>query len=290
VIHLEGMGVLGSFIAWTLHQRGVQFTWHDIDSSVNAWRASTGAVFPTGEVEDIDGMRMWQHWLATPSAQLQASTERASWWYCTKAPAHGAKGKPIADLGALKRHPVDSIHFNAQNFVPATRVRFDSQRVGCAPTGAQLVVSHGFNERLDHYVWGWTRLVQLQCDSRMLVAGRPSIYCREGRFVMAYAYPIAGTSYWYAGSSLIVQKKPHDLDVQKKYDTWLKHFTRLTGGLVKVVGAAQFLTGWRPRGLATDGQWWRRRADGALLLKPHWHNGVRHAPLVVNALFKELGL
>jgi hypothetical protein len=129
VIHLEGMGVIGAHIAWELHRQGVPFTWHDTESRYVAWRASTGAIFPTGEYSDQEGMKGWRAWLAGTALWasmplFRACVEQASWWYSTKAPAHGAPGEAIADLGALRRLETDSLHFNAQKFVPLTREFF----------------------------------------------------------------------------------------------------------------------------------------------------------------------
>ena len=63
-VHLEGFGVLGSLIGWELEQRGVPFTWHDTDEEVCAWRACTGAIFPTGEAADMQGQLDWRAWFA----------------------------------------------------------------------------------------------------------------------------------------------------------------------------------------------------------------------------------
>lgn len=294
MIHLEGMGVLGSMIAWALHQRDIQFTWHDIERPINAWAASTGAIFPTGDVDDQLGMKMWEQWIGggeaawAKLAMFRECVERASWWYSTKAPPHSAKGEVLCDLGALRCLSTGAIHFNAQLFVPRTRSYFAGRRISRPPPSTRVVVTHGFNERLHHYVWGWTRLIGLDCDPRMRGLLRPSIYCRKGRFVMAYAYAVPGSSWWYAGSNLIVQREPRALEMEKKYQTWLNAFTQLTDGLVKVRSAGDFLAGWRPAHAPDDTALVTQRADGTVVVRPCWHNGVRLSPLVVRDVLAAL--
>lgn len=52
-VHIEGMGVIGSILAWHLHSAGQVFTWSDIDTEVNAWEACTGIIYPSGHPEDM---------------------------------------------------------------------------------------------------------------------------------------------------------------------------------------------------------------------------------------------
>ncbi len=293
-VHLEGFGVLGSFIAWELERLQVPFTWHDNEEKVCAWRACTGAIFPTGEASDAQGMAGWRAWLAggaTWAAQppLRECLESATWWYSTKAPPHGAKGKPVADLGALRRLSEGSLHFNAQQFVPRSRAYFADRRRAERQPGLR-VVAHGFGERLDHVVWGWSRLVRLEGDARIFGDERPALYCRLGRFVMAYAYPVPATPYWYAGSSLIVQKAPRSLEMPKKYERWRRQFESLTGGLVQVVEESDFLMGWRPAAAKGDEQLAVLAPDGSVVVRPMWHNGVRLAPLIVAEVTRLLGV
>lgn len=105
---------------------------------------------------------------------------------------------------------------------------------------------------------------------------------------MAYAYPIPDTPYWYAGSNLIVQTKPKQLSVSDKYARWKKNFLELSNGAVQVTEEEEFLTGWRPASAKEDPELVRRSTDGRLLVRPHWHNGVRNSPAIVAAVMKEL--
>ena len=65
MIHIEGMGVLGSFLAWELHNRQVPFTWYDNLARANAWSACTRAF-----AEDAKQDRVFEEllfWVVTRS-------------------------------------------------------------------------------------------------------------------------------------------------------------------------------------------------------------------------------
>lgn len=289
------MGIPGSFLAWHLEQARVDWTWDDIESPINAWGACTGAIYPSGDPFDSDNYACWRVWASgqAPWPDNTGCFEETGWWYSTKAPPHGAKFPASADLGALRRSSATSLHFNAQKFVPMTRNVFASRRRVAPEPGAQRVVTHGFGPRNDHVLWGWTALVKLQFDTRLLKyepCARLSVYCRQGRFVMAYAYAIPSTDWWYAGSSLIVQKTPRQLEVPKKFARWRGQFEALAGGLIKVVQVGEVRTGWRPAGKDDSAPLVLRMDDGALHVRPFWNSGVRHAPLMVGAVLKELGI
>jgi ribosomal protein S18 acetylase RimI-like enzyme len=97
-----------------------------------------------------------------------------------------------------------------------------------------------------------------------------------------------GTSWWYAGSSLIAQPlaTPHSLSIPPKLEGWVTHLLKETEGLVTVDAYGPVAEGWRPA---------PRRADDVeaplvlqshdrLVLRPLWHSGVRWAPLATDAL------
>jgi len=287
------MGIVGSILAWHLLNAGRSFTWHDIDAKVRAWTASTGAIYPSGDVFDAMNYEVWSDWChgeAPWERFIGRHYETSGWWYCTKSAPHGAKGKPVARFGMLHRGPAPSMHFNAQSFVPATRAYFQKMRREGTPSGARKVITHGFSQRLDHYVWGWTRKVKLDWTALRPYERheRAAVYLRRGRFVMAYAYPIPGEPWWYAGSNLIVQKKARSLVIPPKYETWKRNFEELSGGAVRIVEEGPFIEGWRPAGADLDGDL-VREMDGALVLKPFWNSGIRHSPLTMRAAMDALG-
>jgi len=296
-VHLEGMGVPGCFLAWHLERAGVEWTWDDIDSPFNAWSACTGAIYPSGVPFDVANYSRWRAWVGGsapwPASLTRECVEEAGWWYCTKAAPHGGKYKTVATVGALKRGSATSLHYNAQKFVPATREAFAERRRTSAEPGAQRVVTHGFGRRNHHVLWGWTVLVKLDIDQTLLAhetCARPSLYMRKGRFVMAYAYAVPGTPWWYSGSSLIVQKVPKQLEVPEKLARWRMNFEALAGGLARVSEVGSVITGWRPAGADDSAPLVLRLDDGALHVRPFWNSGVRHSPVLVEAVMDSLGV
>ncbi len=295
MIHLEGFGVIGCTLAWVLRDHGIQFTWSDIDASVCAWKACTGAVYPSSDPRDARGYHGWSEWFIDPPWKplLQRRiVESADYWYRTKQPPHGYHGEPVRIVGSLRLHQQPSYHLNAQRFVEETRTLFARAQAPPA-AGDQIVVAHGFNERLRRYVWGWTRPVILdttQLGSQLI---RPSVYLRRGRVIMAYAYPMPGDNHWwYAGSTLLVQRVAKSRDMTKDFERWLARWNDMTDGLLPVRGWGTLVQGWRPStGSVADERaqpLWTRRDDGALVVMPCWHSGVRWLPCLVDEFFKEL--
>jgi hypothetical protein len=289
--HLQGMGVVGCGLAWFLHKMGREFTWSDTDAPHTAWRACTGTIYPSGEDRDQYAWHIWRQWIRDPKSPYRFVTEEALYWYCTKAAPHGYKltgvpsGQRLSDtVGPLKLHEQVSFHLNAQRFVEWTREQFLPLRMAGFPTGDQLIISHGFNERAKRYLWGWSQHVEL--DTSALGPERHCLYLRQGRFIMAYAYPIPGTNLHYAGSTLLVQSEPRKRMDFKDVERWKANFTKLSDGLIpikRMVG--DVVQGWRPStGSVADESkipLWTRREDGALVVMPMWHSGVRWLPLVL---------
>lgn len=286
VIHLEGFGMTGCYLAVRLFHDGVPFTWNDTDERFTAWRASTGSVSPTGHAEDRAATSVWRTHL--DEALFGRYMEEADYVFSSKHPPHGGKD-PARKLAAHDLRVLDptSLHLNVQAFVRGTRRFFAGDRVDAAPEGSRVVVAHGFSSRLARYVWGWTVPVRLKTTGiyeQGALPLRSCLYFRSGRFTMAYANPIAGTDLWHAGSSMIGQRVPRELDVDKKYRRWRETLTRLGDGfVVGVVRAGPPVQGWRPMP-APDDTAWIAEKDGRLLVRPLGPSGVRHAPLVYDAL------
>lgn len=293
MIHLEGMGVIGCYLAHRLAADGVDFTWHDTDEPVTAWKACTGAIFPTGHEEDQLALLDWMD--HATDERFGGHMEVGAYVFSQKTPPHKGKAGWVPLAGDVKLLSVPSLHLNAQEWVPWTREVFADRRVGgpvdaeCRSQGAaQHVVTHGFGARLARVMWGWTVPVHVTTTAHLPI--RPCIYFREGRFTMAYAYPIPRTKMWYAGSSLISQRVPKHLDVDGKFARWRRDFMRLGEGYVlDVERAGDPIEGWRPVPSKGDDALVRQLTDGSLAVRPLWHSGVRHAPLVYNALKETLG-
>lgn len=289
MIHLEGMGILGCYCALNLAGDGVDFTWSDTEDPVNAWTASTGAIFPTGHAEDLEALAVWET-LFLHDEYIGRFMERAAFVFGSKAPPHEGK-QLFQDFGPVRRSVVDSLHLNAQEWVPATRQLLADRRRTSAARGQQVVITHGFGPRLARYMWGWTVPVKVETEGDASSDLREALYFRRGRFVMAYAYPIPGTDTWYAGSSLLHQRVPKLLDVDGKYKHWRQTFVELADGYVlSVRRAGRPMQAWRPVPAEGDTAWVTELEDGRLALRPLWHSGIRHAPLVYNALCGALNL
>lgn len=308
--HIEGMGVVGSTVAWTLHNIGVPFTWHDIEWEYNAWEASTSCIFPTGKAQDMLGYKGWTEWvdglapweLTAGAEQQPGLVEACDYWYCTKGAPHQSKVKPVSLVRegdtTLRLHGLPSMHLHTQKFVRATRRVFADQRISTKEGKAKhdgepdrYIVAHGFNVRMKRVLWGWTAPVTLGIDDRLLAAGRytrPCFYFRPNRYVLCYAFPIAGTSEWYAGSSLIHQETPKRLHILPKLARWQDDLHKYSGGMLQVQSIGEPVEGWRPSTgkVANEGteSLWVRDRRGRLLVQPMFHQGVRWMPNVQNAL------
>jgi hypothetical protein len=295
-IHINGMGVIGSFLALELEEKGIDFTWWDSDEKITAWRASTGAVFPDSNRNSQIAYNLWKNWLSdskgTRKEILQQCVEICSWWYSTKNAPHGVTATPKADIGFLRQCSQDSIHVNAQILVEKTRQMFSEKKTSEISLNTKVINCFGHNESLTHYVWGWTRLVKITSHVKALFCNekkRPSFYCREGRFVMAYAYPCPGTPYWYAGSSLIMQKIAKELSVQDKYEKWENNIKRLTDYKLEIEPAGDFIHGWRPcNKQKEEDEFCFIDSRGQLTVMPFWHNGIRVSPLIIQSILQAI--
>lgn len=301
-IHLEGMGVLGCILALHLEANKIPFTWNDTGTTQVAWRACTGAVYPGGSQEDLLGgngfVKMAGLW---PAEIREACVEVADYWFNHKKPPHKGTypitAKSLQDV--LKRGDNRSWHLNAQKFVPMVRERFTAYQTQSCPLWAhRKIVTHGFSNRFAGAYWGWTVPVKLAFHTSILEqpvqAGlqkplRPCIYLRKGKFVMVYAYPIAGTEYWYSGSSLIWQKKMRSLEIEPKFERWCGQLTELSGGQITVTDRLPGIEGWRPAP-AKDDKYGVIMDGSDIVMRPLWNSGVRHSAIYVQQVMEALCL
>lgn len=272
-LHLEGMGIVGCLLALKLHQQGQRFTWNDIEAPVNAWQASTGCIYPSGDPVDT-----WSYeaWLRNYFGELPEFCS-ATYCFLSKNPPHGGK-YPFERVGpfGVASHP--SFHLNAQVLVPRVRELFASFR--CMGGGVKII-THGFSQRLERYLWGWAVKAKLGLPPG-IEFDRACLYMRVGRFKLAYAYPIPLEPGWYyAGSSLISQRHPRELAIVPKFQKWKEHVWAEAGVAVKDIG--QCLQGWRPVAAKTDTPL-LRKMNGQWVIRPQWSSGIRHAPGIVETL------
>jgi len=317
MIHIQGMGLLGCFLAQELHHHGVPFTWYDATSMLQgknppgtqAWRASTGCIYPSSEPQEEQAYNLWdQSW--RHRSWSYPHLEEALWWFNGKVLPHtNGEYRVVQSVNGINRTNKNSLHWNSQAFVTATRDRFRSlERVQSYPSADPVVVAHGFDlgplKPETYYAWGWSAQVELSFSPALgaltfggTFRGRPAFYLRNGRFVWAYAYPRPGTQFWYAGTSMINQKpgKAKELEVPSKFAKWVQTFSQLSGGHVQISNVwPETAQGWRPYGADENAPlvapFPLAGVARALRVKPMGASGVRLAPLVVQALFKGLGL
>lgn len=283
------MGVLGCFTAWHLAQRGMDFTWSDRDTNFTAWKASTGAIYPSADVADEYAMTIWGEWAQRD--YLRPFVERARWCHLRGKIHHGLRTREVESLGPISITDAQSLHLNVQAFVIATRNQFREQEKPLAARGEDLtIVAHGFNERCHAYLWGWSAHVRMSVKGRLAKSEqRLALYLRPSRFRMRYAYPIPGTDCWYAGSSLYHQTHPRPMrkTIESFLEDWLKDFEALAEGKITIHDASNLRQGWRPRATAGDQAGDHASilaSPGRLVYPPLPTSGVRHAPLLMERL------
>src|SRR5215216_2315142 len=223
LLHLEGMGVIGSVVAHRLAERGIDFTWDDAERDVCAWRACTGGIYPSGIAYEEAAYNEWRKWAT--QEWCDGVVEAANFWFLSKRPPHGGNYEVLGQVGPLRLGALPSYHLNAQRFVERTRETFAEKRV--RGTAEKKIVCHGYGPRLDHYLWGWHAKVRLRIDPAIQQIARPCFYLRTDRFTMFYAYPVAGEpGTWYAGSTTQLQRLASEQAVPPKLVQWADRLNR----------------------------------------------------------------
>lgn len=279
-IHLEGFGLQGALIAHELALKGIDFTWHDTDAEHVAWKASTGAIYPSGSTKFGPDMPCHHEWYNKHlSGEYGAHLTRAHYVFCTKRPPHEGNYSFTETVHGIKVGETPSFHFNAQTFVNEMRRKYEERRGACQP-GSILIIAHGFSDRSSHAYWGWTVPVKLTYNKSMY-GETTAFYFRPDRVQMAYAYPIAGTPFHYAGSSIIKQRlgKFHSLEIAPKYETWKQRMFKFSNGAIDAIDpVGDPVEGWRPAVAEGDDAWARIRGR-VIITRPLWNNGIRHFPM-----------
>lgn len=265
-VHLEGMGVMGALTAYQLQALGVSFTWHERETYeqqqtisptdyFTAWHASTGAIFPTGNVADIRCKDIWEGEFR--EAYPEGIVQSAQWWFGAKKPPHEAPIQVVNEVGGLKMGSQGSLHVDAQRLVRQARQDFAASRISMSELSRDpgqahrcdlYLISHGWQpQRLTHVYWGWTRRIKLKFNSEE-ISPNSAFYFRKDRFFIRYAYPIGGSGWWYAGSTITRQKEAKHVPgrAEREYERWKKDFLELTNGMVEIVEEGAHIEGWRP--------------------------------------------
>lgn len=286
--HLQGMGLVGALTARLLDTLGYDFTWNDTDTQFSAWPASTGCVFPTGELMDIECMDKWRTMVR--GLHLRKYMETAVWCYTSKNPPHnGAKAgvRAARHLGPITVSNMPTFQFNVQRLVLDTREMFEAKRTDRVKARRQLIITHGSATAV-RYTWGWSGQMKLRLDKELArMEVRPCIYMRKV-YDVAYLYPVPGSSLYYGGTSTITQKLPKSRSVSDQYRPWKAKVAERSGGLVTVVGVRKgsLQEGWRP--VAAEGTPFVTWKGEVMFLKPMGGNGVRHWPALSAAIVEEI--
>lgn len=297
VIHVEGMGWLGSVVAWHLHRAGYDFTWHDIDARFVAWAASTGIVYPTGnDTRAESDWATWLRWVDEPPWEDKTGAQACSFWFNHRNPPHGGTYRLFADLGWARMASLPAVQVDVPRLVSHARSHFSAQRTDGPPAGAHtLIRAHGFTpERLVGYLWGWSAPVELTYPAELEEASRlgpPTFYARRNRYTMAYAYKAAHEpGVWLAGSATAHQLNPRTLATAHHVDRWRRTIEELLPRLrVEAIGDVR--QGWRPKAATAerlDVEVTAGAAGAVITAPPLRGSGVRLAPTVAAQIMEAL--
>jgi hypothetical protein len=295
LIHVNGMGWFGAMTAFALHRDRTEFTWDDTESAYQAWKASTGFVYPSGDPRSEHERGAWVRWVLNGDGPLGPEVADyaclAQWAWSHKRPPHGGK-HPFAaapSVPGLKLSAATAVAVNVQRVVEEARRRFEPQRIGHVPQDVPVVVARPNALTTNGTVWGWSRRVLLRFPAGVTNAQQPpgrriALYGKVHRFALTYAYPVAGEpGLWWAGSSLVNEQYPYtrsELQLQDAYLRWRTDFAALFPG-VKIVGTdPEILQGWRPKP-HTGSEGRIIRTENQIIYPALWHSGVRWAPSLV---------
>jgi hypothetical protein len=285
-LHLVGLGWLGAVLADSLHDAGVPFTWHDTGSPTrNAWRASTGCVYPDGDHAAQADYDTWGAWLA--SGRYADRARRVDWWYTTKQPPHGAHPpNRQADIGFARCCGLTAITVDVPGIVMDARDRYAAQRLDAPPPDARIVYAHGHHTAAA-WTWGWSANARLDLGPVGPVA---SLHLWASRFRNGYAYAApdsrGGQGHWLVGSAARRTNNPAmrtDVAITESIDRWHALLTELTHGECRLLDVVDVAQGHRPVPASFTTRPEVRIHEGQVVvaMPAMIHSGVRRAPTVI---------
>jgi hypothetical protein len=279
-LHLEGMGVMGSLIAHQLRDRGIDFTWHDTEAKVNAWRACTGVIYPSGVKLDNKNHKRWAETLEGNFNPYARWMEAATFCHYSQHAPHNGRSTVLYEVGGVRVSNAYTYHLDAQSMVHETRRILVDQRRTRNQYGRLCIVTHGFRpERIGAWSWGWSAKVMLDLHPKLKsLHFRPCLYMRDG-FVLDYLYPVPMTDRWYAGTTLVAQQKPKELLIAPKYLAWMDRMERKADGAFYIVADCGpypelMVQGWRP--VPKDDTPLVERVGDTIYVRAQYGSGIRH--------------
>lgn len=263
-VHITGAGVVGCVLMRRLFQAGIEFTWSDTDAAVTAWKASTGSVC-RDHTDSPEVRPAWERFAAECVPDDQ---------YCL-VPHYRAF---ISGEHRTEWHQEgDSYHLDVQSFVLRTREAWKQDRREERDPDSINIMTVG-HAQCEKFWWGWSVLVEVPGLERASWSLR---VVRQIR----YLYPKPGTPLFYAGSSIMQQRTPKELNLQTHLSWWQREW-----GLMSPDGSdysikTEPVCGWRPVG--SPGVW-KLDVNGDYVISPMSASGVKFAPLVAEQIVKSL--
>lgn len=288
---------MGCLVALRLQEEGIDFTWSDIDAPRTAWKVSTGAVPVFGDTMSNRCRVQWLKWLKSRTHfgnHMRHYMAKTIWCYTAANPPHKASEvgtRARRQVGPVQISNKQSANMDVQSFVLDTRSLYNALRRKDKPRKRLTVITHGFGSNIAAWSWGWSAQVAIEMSAELQEAlghRRPCFYLRNG-YQLPYLYPVGLQREYYAGTTLITQKKPKSLPIEPKLKVWKQHVEDYTEGHVRVVKVIKgsLGEGWRPMA-HEDAPLIESVDERTLRIRPQYGNGIRHFPSTMKALLEEL--
>lgn len=285
MIHIEGMGWFGAMTALALEREGIEFTWDDIDSPYQAWRASTGMVYPAGDDRSERNRHAWVGMVLNyrNGDLLPAGTAKlCNYAFAHRRPPHEGR-YPTAPWNGLRMASDMGVSVNVAAIVHEARSRFADRRTDAVQSGQRIIVAHGGHRRV-RWVWGWSRKISFTGYEHPFAV---ALYGKRHRFDLTYAYPVPNEpGWWWAGSVLTNERTPRERTPEELQAQWARWYesARILFPRMRIRNTRAIQQGWRPKPSKEDAGY---LVEGNSLQFPAlWHSGVRWAPELIEGAVK----
>lgn len=312
MIHVSGVGALGSFVLWELQRRGIEFTWDDLDSRFNAWMVSTGSInpYPNGDQSLYAlGYRFWRDYAAEQPGsypEVCQFLESTVALYARRRQPTDRAMSLVAELGEgfhLYRDEAEAFQLNVQSYVLHTRQTFAHRRRPSEDMepGIRRLRCRGIGNVDTYALWGWQApalLAAVGDEGAGLLGGptRPAVHFSDPRLPRNsfYFLPVPGyQGYWWVGSDIVLQRLPQGnharaLDRLREFGGW-GH--KLFGHLFTFTYVeSQVGEGWRPIRRLRDAPMDRvaEVESNVYQAPPLSRSGIQCGPLVAHRICDQL--